>query len=141
MPLRSYGSFINNTVEFINQVIKVAIAPADMKACHPLGPINFEGQTAVIAKLIYFDQKEKIAAEKLFEIYCHPTNKKPVYISERHSKFDVQLKEAAETECISVSMKKSAPIVHVDQEDIRTQHVINSFEDVMEQKNQAIKKK
>ena len=65
MPLRSYGSFINNTVELINQVIKVAIAPADMKACHPLGPINFEGQTAVIAKLIYFDQKEKNRREKV----------------------------------------------------------------------------
>ena len=67
--------------------------------------------------------------------------KKPVYISERLRNFDVQLKEAAEAESIFVSANNAAPIIHVEQEGIRTQHVINSFEDVMELKNVAIKGK
>ena len=66
-------------------------------------------------------------------------NKKPVYISERLRDFDVQLKKAAEAESIFVSANNAAPIIHVKQEGIRSQHVINSFKDVMELKNVAIK--
>ena len=142
LPVGSYGSIINDTVEFINQVMKVTIEPADLKACHPLGPINFKGQTTVIAKFIYFDQKDRIYSRKKFlKFYCHPTNKKPVYISEHLTKFDMQLKEAAEAKSIFVSTKNSAPIIHVEQEGVRTQHVINSLEDVMELKNMAFKRK
>ena len=36
-------------------------------------------------------------------------NKKPLYIRERPSKFDGQIKEAAESESIFVSTKKSTP--------------------------------
>ena len=78
---------------------------------------------------------------KVLKFYYHPTYKKPVYISERVTKFDMQLKEAAEAESIFVSTKNPAPIIQVEQEGTRTQHVINSFENVMKLKNAAVKKK
>ena len=53
----------------------------------------------------------------------------------------MQLKEAAEAESIFVSTKNSPPIIHVVQEGVRTQNGINSFEDVMELKNVAVKRK
>ena len=53
----------------------------------------------------------------------------------------MQLKEATEAESIFVSTKNSAPIIHVEQEGIRTQLVINSFEDVMELNNVAVERK
>ena len=66
IPVGQYGSIPRDTVEFIKQVLRVEVVAADHKACHPLGPINFKGQTTVIARFIYFDQKERIGSRKNF---------------------------------------------------------------------------
>ena len=57
------------------------------------GVINFKGQTRGTAKFIYFNQKERTWSKKKFwKCYCHLEDKKHVYISERRTEFDMQLK-------------------------------------------------
>ena len=43
----------------------VNIEIADLKACHALGPLNFEGPPAFITKFIYYDQKDSVVSQTI----------------------------------------------------------------------------
>ena len=89
LPIGSNGTYLSGVIDLIQNVLNVNIEPRDLKACHPLIrglPLN---PPPVIAKFVYFDQKEKIWTRKgLLRNYRNTNNGKPVFILERSSKYD-----------------------------------------------------
>ena len=59
MPIGSNGSILEDTFAFIRNMY-VDIQACDLKACHALGPVVFDKPPAIIAKFVYFDQKDLI---------------------------------------------------------------------------------
>ena len=142
LPTRSNGSYLQDIVAFIREVLQVEIEPYDIKACHSLGPANHGKSPTIGTKFVYFDQKERIWSRKKFlKIYKNPINGLPVFMHERLSKTDVQLKEAAEKENLLVATNNSAPMVKIEINGQTKWHVIDSMTDINELKANATKLK
>ena len=141
LPIGSNGSILEDTLAFIRDIMYVDIQACDLKACHALGPVVTDKPPAIIAKFVYFDQKERIWSRKRFlKNFVNPNNNSPVYIHERLSKSDKALKELAETNGMYVTTNNSAPVLHIQQDNGTVRpHVINSEQDVMELKHKATK--
>ena len=137
------GSILEDTLAFIRDIMYVDIQACDLKACHALGSVVIDKPPAIIAKIVYFDQKERIWSRKRFlKNFVNPNNNSPVYIHERLSKSDKELKELAETNGMYVTTNNSAPVLHIQQDNGTVRpHVINSEQDVMELKHKATKKR
>ena len=142
IPIGGKGSLIEDVVAFIRDVMMVDICAAEMKACHALGPISFQQPTSIIVKFIYYDQKERIWSRKRFlKNYFNPINHQPVFIHERLSKYDRDLKEYAETQGLFVTTTNSAPMLHIQHENGKPRpHAMTSRKDVDELKGKATKK-
>ena len=112
----------------------------DLKACHPLGKGTSSYPPKIVAKFIYNDQKDRVWARKrLLRSYQNPSNLKPVFITERLTKYDVELKQAAEQHNLFVSTYNSQPLLYVVQDGKRVSQVINSTQDILELKDVAEK--
>ena len=87
----------------------------------------------VIAKFVYFDQKERIWTKKgLLRNYRNPNNGKPVLILERLSKYDKSLKEEAQAKQLKVTTKNSAPLVQIESDAMKRYLELNSNQDIIE---------
>ena len=114
VPIGGNGSLIEDVVAIIRDFMMVDICAADMKACHALGPVSFQRPSSIIVKFISCDQKERIWSRKRFlKHHLNPNNQQPVFIHERLSKYDRDLKEYAETQGLLGTTNKSAPILHI----------------------------
>ena len=90
----------------------------------------------IVAKFIYNDQKDRVwARNRLLRSYQNPSNLKPVFITERLTKYDVELKQAAEQHNLFVSTYNSQPLLYVVQDGKRVSQVINSTQDILELKD------
>ena len=116
------------------------IEPYDIKASHALGPAANMRSPAIIVKFLYFDQKERIWSRKKFlKYYKNPGNGYPVYMYERLSKNDIDLKEAGESENLLVATKNSAPMLKLEMNGRTRWHTINSIADIRELREKAVK--
>ena len=112
--------------------MNVNIEPRNLKACHALGRGSPFNPPPVIAKFLYFDQKERIWTMKgLLRNYRNPKNGKPVFILERLSKYNKSLKEEAQSKQLKVTTKNSAPLVQIES-DVKRYLELNSIQDIIE---------
>ena len=140
LPIGQHGSYLSDTVAFMRNILQVNICEEDLKACHPLGKGTSSYPPKIVAKFIYNDQKDRVWARKrLLCSYQNPSNLKPVFITERLTKYDVELKQAAEQHNLFVSTYNSQPLLYVVQDGKRVSQVINSTQDILELKDVAEK--
>ena len=136
----SNGTYLSVVIDLIQNVLNVNIEPRDLKGCHPLGKGSPFNPPPVIAKFVYFDQKERIWTRKgLLRNYRNSSNGKPVFILERLSKYDNSLKEEAQAKQLRVTTKNSAPLVQIESDGMKRYLVLNSIQDIIELQPVAIK--
>ena len=133
LPFSTSGTHLSDVICLIQNVRNVNIEPSDIKACHPLGRRSPFNPPPIIAKFLYFEQKERIWTRKGFlRNFQNPNHGKPVYIHERLSKYDLALKEDAEAKQLKVTTKNSAPLVQIQSEGMTRYLELNSTEDIAE---------
>ena len=133
LPFSSNGTYLSDVIDLIQNALNVNIEPRDLKACHPLGRGSPFNPPTVIAKFVYFDQKERIWTRKgLLRNYRNPNNGKPVFILERLSKYDKSLKEEAQAKQLKVTTKNSAPLVQIESDGMKRYLELNSVQDIIE---------
>ena len=133
LPFSTSGTYLSDVICLIQNVLNVNIEPSDIKACHPLGRGSPFNPPPIIAKFLYFEQKERIWTRKgLLRNFQNPNNGKPVYIHERLSKYDLALKEDAEAKQLKVTTKNSAPLVQIQSEGMTRYLELNSTKDIAE---------
>ena len=133
LPFSSNGTYLSDVIDLIQNVLNVNIEPRDLKTCHPLGRGSPFNPPPVIAKFVYFDQKERIWTRKGFlRNYRNPNNGKPVFILERLSKYDKSLKEEAQAKQLKVTTKNSAPLVQIESDGMKGYLELNSIQDIIE---------
>ena len=114
-------------------MLDLNIEPRDLKVCHPLGRGSPFNPPPVIAKFVYFDQKERIRTRKgLLRNYRNPNNGKAVFILERLSKYDKSLKEEAQAKQLKVTTKNSAPLVQIESDGMKRYLELNSIQNIIE---------
>ena len=132
LPLTTNGSYQSDVICLIQNVLNMNIEPSDIKACHPLGRGSPFNPPPIIAKFLYFEQKERIWTRKgLLHKFQNPNKEKTVYIHERLSKYDLALKEDAEDKQLKVT-KNSAPLVQIQSEGMTRYIELNSTKDTAE---------
>ena len=140
LPIGANGSLIMDVVAFIRNVMQVECEPHDLKACHALGNGTTQQPPGIVAKFLYNDQKERIWSRKRFlKFFKNPMNGKPVFLYERLTKYDINLKETAESQNLLVTTYKSAPMLHFEEGGRTRSHTINSVKDIDELKQTAKK--
>ena len=133
LPFSSNGTYFSYVIDLIQNVLNVNIKTRDLKECHPLGRGSPFNPPPVIAKFVYFDQKERIGTRKgLLRNYRNPNNGKAVFILERMSKCDKSLKEEAQAKQLKVTTKNSAPLDQIESDGMKRYLELNSFQDIVE---------
>ena len=113
LPLLN-GDYTKDVLALFNDVLGVEVTAYDLKAVHPLGVVSKNKPCTVITKFVYFDIKNRIWGRKKFlKNYVNPANKRPVFLNERLTQRDLELKDYAKGLGMYTTTFNSAPQVLV----------------------------
>ena len=133
LPLVHGTDYWEDVLTFFANYLNIKVERDSIVACHPLGPIHNPSQPpAFIVKFVYFDVKDRICGRKHFlRNQLNPTNAKPIFLNERLTKRDADLKDYLKGLGLKTSTYKCAPQVFIEKHGSKPKpHNIVDMEDV-----------
>ena len=128
LPLLN-GDYTKGVLALFTDVLAVEVTAYDLRAVHPLGVVSENKPCTVITKFVFFEIKNRIRGRKnILKNYVNPANKRPVFLNERLTQRDLELKNYAKSLGMYTTTFNSAPQVLVPNGEYQ-RHTLVDFKD------------
>lgn len=129
--------------QFFMRYLDYKVTPSCIKACHKLSKGGRGYPPTVIAKFVYFDDKNEIYARRsLLGKTVNPTNKRPIFLKERLPKRDLEIyKQAINNKCIATTQNCQVKIFCQDNDGNKVSVPVKSLKALEEMVHRAVKRK